>query len=189
MDYEGLLFVPGVNNGGFYGFPERSRRRASWNLLHTLAHRSSLLWKKIGRLRHPTSIINDFRETLNVCGLFDLVMKGHWFTWERSRGTTHFVDERLDRALAISSWLGVFSTSEVINLDVVSSDHNVILLKPSSTVFCRNKRFRFENSWLLESKCKAIVKQGWLNCNDEDIRNRIASCGRVGEIFRFWGIM
>ncbi|GAU30882.1 hypothetical protein TSUD_15680 [Trifolium subterraneum] len=58
----------------YYGYPERSRRRAAWDLLRDL----------------------------------DIPIEGHRFTWIKSRGTPHVIEERLDRAMASASWLQFF---------------------------------------------------------------------------------
>ncbi|XP_073119607.1 uncharacterized protein [Henckelia pumila] len=235
MDFEGLFYVPGLNNGGglallwkhkhmakllafssnfidvevtipgmvawrltgFYGFPERSRRSQSWNMLRVLSQRSALPWccigdfndllchsEKRGRIPHPINLINGFREAVNDSGLIDLGMKGHWFTWERSRGSDMFVEERLDRAMANSSWMNAFKTAEVSNLEVISSDHSAIFLNIDSKIIARKRRFRFENAWLLESECKAVVHHSWKICEGGDIQHRIASCGNHLQI---WG--
>lgn len=60
---------------GFYGIPQRERRRESWNLLRTLASQSTLPWcivgdfndllshdEKKGRVLHPQWLLNGFRE-------------------------------------------------------------------------------------------------------------------------------
>ncbi|XP_073119791.1 uncharacterized protein [Henckelia pumila] len=75
--------------------------------------------KKRGRIVHPTNLINGFRESVNESGLIELGMKGHWFTWERSRGTYMFVEERLDRAMDTCAWLNAFRMAEVSNLESV----------------------------------------------------------------------
>lgn len=89
----------------YYGFPEKSIRQLSWNMLKTLSRRSPLLWccvedfndifsqsKKRGRLKHPYYLINGFRETVEACELIDLDMKCHYFTWEKSIGSSNFVE-------------------------------------------------------------------------------------------------
>lgn len=96
----------------FYGYPERKRRKESWNLLRLLASQSSLPWaiggdfnnllrenEKKGRHKHPNWLLNDFRDTMIDCGIFDLPMDGFPYTWERGRGTERWVQERLDRVL------------------------------------------------------------------------------------------
>lgn len=57
----------------FYGYPERTRRNESWNLIRSLATKSSLPWcifgdfndmlyasDKMGRVLHPQSLLDGF---------------------------------------------------------------------------------------------------------------------------------
>ena len=97
----------------FYGFLERNRRKDSWNLLRILHGNSSLPWyifgdfndllspgDKMGSVEHPSWLFRGFSEALTDCGLSELELLGHQFTWERGRGTTAWVQERLDRSFA-----------------------------------------------------------------------------------------
>lgn len=68
---------------GFYGCPDRSRRKESWSMLKELAARSSIPWcvigefndmmfmheKKGGRL---SFLLEGFKDTVYECGLMDL---------------------------------------------------------------------------------------------------------------------
>lgn len=84
----------------FYGYPERSRRRDSWNLIRNLAGVSHLPWcilgdfddmlyksDKKGRHLHPNYLMDGFRITIDDSNLLELDHHGGLFTWERSRGT------------------------------------------------------------------------------------------------------
>ena len=74
---------------GYYGFPERHRRRASWTLLHALAIRSSLPWVCIGDfndllspwdkkegLAHPDWLFRGFHGALTDYSLNELFLHG-----------------------------------------------------------------------------------------------------------------
>lgn len=144
---------------GFYGYPESSRRQASWNLLRSLANVSSLPWvcigdfndllaanEKRGRHEHASWKLRGFNRAVNDCGLIDLGMEGYKFTWERSWGTDNWVEERLDRAFATDNWLHQFYRAKVCSLEASGSDHLPILLDPyPCTLNYRYSRFRFEN--------------------------------------------
>lgn len=99
---------------GYDGMPERNWRRESWNLLRKLANLSILPWccigdfndlmygsEKRGFVLHPNWLLEGFRSAVHDSGLTDLGMIGYSFTWERSRGSTSWVEDRLDRALVI----------------------------------------------------------------------------------------
>jgi hypothetical protein len=98
---------------GFYGYPEGSRRRDSWNFLRQLSRSSTLPWcvigdfndilssdEKKGRTDRANWLINGFRGAVFDAGLFDINMEGYRFTWFKSLGTERAVDEKLDRALS-----------------------------------------------------------------------------------------
>ncbi|XP_074342053.1 uncharacterized protein LOC141679451 [Apium graveolens] len=172
-----------------YGFPERSRRRDSWDLLKSLAAISSLPWvilgdfhdllreeEKKGRHKHPTWLLNVFRET--VCGISDLPMEGYPYTWERSRGTERWVQEKLDRVFVNEGCKSLFPTNKVYNLIAPSSDHSAIFLQVSVwRPVARNYKFRFENCWLRESRCSDIVAESWRRTEGLNMEQRIEVCG------------
>ena len=89
-------------------------------------------------------------------------MTGYQFTSERSRGTTSWVEERLDRAMATQPWISLFSHTIVYTLEAAESDHLPIFLDP----FCqrnksRQRRFCFENIWLNEAGCREVIQSSW----------------------------
>lgn len=92
---------------GFYGCPERRRRRESWSILKYLASKSNLPWcilgdfndmmyrdEKRGGREHPSNLLMGFTDTIHDCGLRDLGYVGEKFTWERSRGQANWIQER-----------------------------------------------------------------------------------------------
>lgn len=78
-------------------------------LLGDLATKSMLPWciigdfndmmfayEKLGGRPHPISLLEGFNEVITDCGLMDLGFTGSEFTWEKSRGTNMWIQERLD---------------------------------------------------------------------------------------------
>ena len=97
---------------GYYGHPKRCRRHEAWELLQSLGTISTLSWccsgdyndlltqaEKRGRRSHSEWLIKGFREATEASGLIDIVMEGFQFTWEKSRGTPYWIEERLDIAV------------------------------------------------------------------------------------------
>ena len=89
----------------YYGFPERHRQRASC----ALASHSSLPWvcigdftdllspsDKKGGVAHLDWLFRGFHGALTNCSLNELFLHGYGFTWERSRGSPQWVQEKLD---------------------------------------------------------------------------------------------
>ena len=119
------------------------------------------------------SILNGSFEAINDCELSELELMGHQFTWERGRGTTAWIQERLDRAFTSVSWFEEFLLSRLTNLLASSSDHSPILLeldithKPGYT-----HRFRFENLWVQEQDFNENLKRWWKSSSDKDLLGR-----------------
>ena len=80
---------------GFYGHPERHRRRESRQLLKSLKKKSNLPWccigdfndllaqtEKRGMFSHPHSLIRGFRDAVEESELEEVRMCSYQFTWE-----------------------------------------------------------------------------------------------------------
>lgn len=106
---------------GFYGIPESSRRRESWNFIRNLSDSSNLPWcviddfnellssnEKKGITDRPNWMITDFRQAIQDVGLFDIPLEGYSFTWFKSLGTSRVVEERLDKVVTNTDWRNFF---------------------------------------------------------------------------------
>ncbi|XP_031127606.1 uncharacterized protein LOC116029699 [Ipomoea triloba] len=155
----------------FYGFPERTRRQQSWDLLRQLKGQSTLPWivlgdfndllyhsEKRGPNPHPESLMMGFGDALQDCRLMDLGMMGNQFTWERGRGTEAWVEERLDRAVATLEWSDIFEE-----------------VSPTWPV---RKKFRFEAAWLLDDGCRIVVEHAWGLSIGMEFQERVFGCGQ-----------
>lgn len=101
----------------FYGFLEREWRQQSWDFLQFLATKSQLPWcvvgdfndllyssDKKGRHPHPQYLLIGFNNAIEDCSLAEVELKGGAYTWEKIKGTSDWVRERLDRAFDSDSW-------------------------------------------------------------------------------------
>ncbi|XP_074347087.1 uncharacterized protein LOC141685909 [Apium graveolens] len=161
----------------FYGYPERAKRRDSWSLIRRLSGLDSLPWlimgdfndlmyesDKQGNVPHPNYLLNGFRETITDRHLSEIDLCGGNFTWEKSRGSTNWVGEKLDRGFASSSWWTKFPLCNLRVIQTSHSDHdpiNLVLLKVD--ISKQKFQFRFENMWLKESSFVAEVTEAWKN--------------------------
>ncbi|XP_031101977.1 uncharacterized protein LOC116005882 [Ipomoea triloba] len=159
----------------FYGYPERARRQQAWDFLRDLKRRSSLPWvvigdfndlachsEKIGGAGHPENLIRGFNDALQDCELFDLGYRGYGFTWERGRGTDHWIEERLDRAVCTPDWRDLYNDASVLTLHAISSVHSAIFMDLNSrNIRHPPRRFKFEAAWLLDANCKQVVEASW----------------------------
>lgn len=160
----------------FYGYSERSRRRASWDMLRSIGQDVNSPWlcigdfndllsqdDKIGLHEHPDWCIRGFREVVVDCNLLDMPLLGYLYTWSQSRGKPNAVGERLDRALVTPNWLSLYPDAHLINGLAPISDHSPFFLKTCDTVAPRRQSsFKFENKWLREEGIEDVVREGWL---------------------------
>ncbi|KAL0405661.1 UNVERIFIED_CONTAM: putative mitochondrial protein [Sesamum latifolium] len=163
---------------GFYGHPDASKWKTTWNLLRQLRQLSSRPWlcvgdfneilhhyeKEEGNLRAKWQI-DDFRQCLTDCELNDLGYKGYHFTWWNRREEPNTVQARLDRAVCSDTWADSFPAVQVYQEHNSASDHGVLWVDLQPTVETtprRNKRlFRFEAAWTKVEECDDIITQSW----------------------------
>ncbi|MCH97306.1 endonuclease/exonuclease/phosphatase family protein [Trifolium medium] len=118
-----------------------------------------------------------FRQAVSDCDLSDIPIEGHPFTWIKSRGTPHVIEERLDRAMASTSWLHLFPHVRLSNLLASHSYHSPILLQCKPIIRTRiNHSFRFENSWLKKPDLEEVVLEGWGGNENLEVVDRVARC-------------
>ena len=135
--------------------------------------------EKRGNHPHPGSLIEAFRQAVTDCGLSDLGYVGYAYTWERGRGTTRWVEERLDRALVYADWKHLFNQSRLIHLSVSTFDHLPVLLELRKFVPRQSlRRFKYENSWSLEPQCYEVVRQSWGSNGDSDVMSKLVRCSK-----------
>ena len=137
-----------------------------------------LLKLKRGRLNHPNSLIQGFREVVDYCGLKDVSISGYPFTWEKSRGFVNWVEERLNRAMVTNLWFSLFENACVFNLKTPTSDHSALFLEFIVEVKQHTRRFRFENAWINEGGCRNIVVDSWNRNPNNDVQRKILTCSR-----------
>lgn len=65
--------------------------------------------EKLGGIFRADSLMNQFRVTLEDCGLYDLGYRGYRYTWSNGQCGMNNIQERLDRALANEDWCPTFS--------------------------------------------------------------------------------
>ncbi|KAK8983247.1 hypothetical protein V6N11_057995 [Hibiscus sabdariffa] len=122
----------------------------------------SLNEKKGGLLRNEWQMQN-LRDALGDCELFDLGYNGNWYTWEWGRTSANNIRARLDRGVANSAWDSLFPDYRLDHLPHSFSDHCPLLLDTCANLGQSQQfwHFRFEASWLLESSCEAEVEHLW----------------------------
>uniref|UniRef100_A0A803QRP6 Reverse transcriptase domain-containing protein n=1 Tax=Cannabis sativa TaxID=3483 RepID=A0A803QRP6_CANSA len=183
---------------GFYGEPNRSLRKNTWDQIRYLKTKYTLPWCIIGDLNnvssqsdkrggnpYPNWLIEGFGDMLEDCSLIDMDLCGYPYTWERGRGTSAWIEVRIDRGLVSQSWLDIFLLAKLLNIEVTTSDHCPLqLVLNAETRPAFKKHFRFENLWLREPGCHQIVKDIWEVYSGCFMMDKIRFCG---EKLLVWG--
>ncbi|XP_074271629.1 uncharacterized protein LOC141595561 [Silene latifolia] len=161
---------------GFYGWPVVADRYLSWELLRELGAQSSDPWVCIEDFNeilfamemkggsHAQWQMNNFRETVDDCGLHDMDFEGYAFTYDNGQAEKDNRQSRLDRALCNEAWSNCFPRAKLIHLDREWSDHAPIklLLNRRDERESRGQRlFRFEQIWVGEEGCEDTIRNTW----------------------------
>ncbi|XP_042962454.1 uncharacterized protein LOC122296722 [Carya illinoinensis] len=160
-----------------YGLPETHLCSRTWSLLRSLRRSNGDAWLVLGDLNEtmfhhekqggnpkPDSQIAAFRDVVEECELRDLGFSGYKFTWSNRREGHAYVNEQLDRFLANSSWWNFYPQAKVIHGLVAYSDHLPIWIElegDTGIPVKKKKLFRFEEMWIGNSQCEAIIKDQW----------------------------
>lgn len=144
---------------GFYGEPDTSKRKRTWNLLKRLVEVSYRDWVCMGDfnevlLSHekrgggimPEWRMRDFREALSDAGLIDIGYTGYDYTWCNNHEFPSTIEERLDRVVVNSGWHALYPAAQVQHLSTRNFDHLPLLLLldgPRSQSHRPKKQFLF----------------------------------------------
>lgn len=106
--------------------------------------------------------MNGFRNAIEDCNLSEIDLEGGQYTWEKSKGSSEWVRERLDKAFASQTWWHRFPLYRLSVSHTLVSDHDPICLELCYATFSRkNFMFKFENIWLKEPNFHAKVANYW----------------------------
>jgi hypothetical protein len=103
-------------------------------------------------------LMGTFRNTLNICELFEFNLQNRKFTWSTERENLTLV--RLDRVFCNKEWDLLLSNFSLLALSSSLSDHCPLIL--CQQIRPRNRdRFHFENFWPRIPGFSEVVQQAW----------------------------
>jgi hypothetical protein len=117
--------------------------------------------ENLGGRPYASSSTDAFHGFLNSCGMIDLRFSSNPFTWSNKRRDHHLIKEHLDRGIATSHWVHLFSHYSVQHLPTYSSDHNPIILNTAPTDLTLQRPFRFEEFWTYDPSCGSTISYAW----------------------------
>lgn len=121
--------------------------------------------EKRGGMEVRAKRLVDFCQTLLDCNLQDLGAKGYKFTWRNKRLNGSFIEARLDRFVANTSWKDFFPKTVASNLVGSDSYHDPILLNLEPDLSRRRRDsvpFCFEAMWIRHEGCKEVIFEAWM---------------------------
>ncbi|XP_008227636.1 PREDICTED: uncharacterized protein LOC103327128 [Prunus mume] len=122
--------------------------------------------KSGSRLRRDAQM-EEFKQAITDCCLFQFEFTGYPFTWSNKRKDTTHMEARLDRRfgnLALLQHWGNFTSHHLV---AFSSDHHPILIASDGPQGDNargprgRRRFQFEEAWIMEVDCDEVVRQSW----------------------------
>lgn len=184
---------------GNYGWAERGNKHLTWQLMRELKEGGDRNWicagdfnevcfnsEKVGGAHCDWSRMEDFRQAIEDCRLFDLGYNGHKFTWSNNQTDSHHIEERLDRFLASYEWNTMFGNYLVEHLIRKSSYHCPILLDMQPILDTRKPKqifFRLESMWFKDSSFMQVCRDAWQSHSlvphdSGELQAMVTSCGR-----------
>ncbi|KAF4354333.1 hypothetical protein F8388_022995 [Cannabis sativa] len=162
----------------FYGNPEASQRKFSWELLRNISREVQGAWLCIGDFNEIVSLaekvggriksagaMEEFREVINDCRLIDFSSSKTDLTWCNEHESNPIM-ERLDRGLCNDESLQCFAGADIKVLDWWASDHRPLVVEmplgndSQGEEHGRKKgRFHFEEAWCEEDQWKDIIEE------------------------------
>uniref|UniRef100_A0A803Q9W0 Reverse transcriptase n=1 Tax=Cannabis sativa TaxID=3483 RepID=A0A803Q9W0_CANSA len=186
---------------GFYGDPDPSQRKHSWQLLKRIARNHNGPWlcggdfneirgihEKLGGGGKPGYLMKNFNHAIDTCALREIDYEGSQFTWCNGRAA-NMIYERLDRVMVNNNWWKIYAIAKVKHLSRWCSDHSPLLLT-FNTIPCGDQkkqrwgyRFHYEKAWADKEECQKIIEDIWKEGNSitsaTDLDEILNNCGTM----------
>ncbi|WZY83148.1 hypothetical protein YC2023_029532 [Brassica napus] len=202
VDLEILFFSPNVIdtkisfNGKtvfvsyIYGAPQRENRARFWELLSDIVLQRQAPWlitgdfndlldnseKVGGPLRWEGSFLS-FRNFVSQYDLWDLQFSGNSLSWRGTR-YTHFIQSRLDRAMANVEWMEMFPAARSENLSFEGSDHRPIVTHFDQNLKKKKGSFRYDRSLSSKPEARTLIQDTWQEDSADTVLNKICKVRR-----------
>ncbi|CAA0827445.1 Unknown protein, partial [Striga hermonthica] len=113
------------------------------------------------QVRSKQASFSTFREFIRTLGVVEIMSVGQPFTWANNRRGSSFVEEKLDRFFVSPDLNMQFPNSIVKHINLISSDHCMILLDCLPEILTGKKRFCFDASWVQMENFNSVVEDAW----------------------------
>lgn len=156
-----------------YGASNTEDRPAFWRLMTEIGLGRTDTWlltgdfndlldnseKVGGPLRWEGSFLS-FRNIVSQYGLWDLQFLGNSLSWRGIR-YTHFIQSRLDRAMANMDWMDMFPAARCEYIRFEGSDHRPLLTHFDQHLKKKKGMFRYDRRLSDKREVRDIVESMW----------------------------
>ncbi|XP_074288829.1 uncharacterized protein LOC141613981 [Silene latifolia] len=156
-----------------YGCNKDSDRHDLWNSLIQMKANYLEPWIVMGDFNNvlhfderigssvTAAEVRAFQDCVDVCGLYDLIVTGAYFTWNNKQEGECRVFSRIDRVMANASWI-LNGPSGIANfLPEGLYDHSPCILSLWEDCDRKKNSFKYFNMWGKDEKFLSIVQQTW----------------------------
>lgn len=173
-----------------YGAPNREDRPKFWESLSEIGAQRSAPWlltgdfndlldnseKVGGPLRWEGSFLS-FRNFVSLNGLWDLQFSGNSLSWRGTR-YTHFIQSRLDRAMANIEWMEMFPAARSEYLRFEGSDHRPMLTHFDQHLKKKKGLFRYDRRLSEKPEVRTLVETTWNSSSTDSVLTKISQIRR-----------
>ncbi|KAL1201041.1 hypothetical protein V5N11_022563 [Cardamine amara subsp. amara] len=136
-----------------------SNRKASWIMIGDFNELTGNQEKRGGKMRSVASFVL-FNSMIHHCGMLEFPCYGDQLSWRGRRGK-QIVRCLLDRVLGNDDFHDYYPCSKVNYLDMIGSDHRLILLSCAKSQSFARCQFRFDKRWFGKDGLAEAVDSGW----------------------------
>lgn len=118
-----------------------------------------------------------FRNFVSMNGMWDLQFSGNSLSWRGTR-YTHFIQSRLDRAMANIDWMELFPAARSEYLRFEGSDHRPLLTQFDQHLKEKKGLFRYDRRLSEKPEIRSLVETSWNSSATDSVITKICNVGR-----------
>ncbi|KAK9668538.1 hypothetical protein RND81_13G067700 [Saponaria officinalis] len=156
-----------------YAFNDTNERKVLWQRMNVLRTSIAGPWVMCGDFntvlspmermggRTTNEEMDDFRNCIEDCGLFDGYVTGCFFTWNNKQGPEMRVYSRLDRFLVNQHWFDSMPDAYAHFHNEGLFDHTPCTIQVRCADFKSRRSFKYFNMWSSVDEFLPCVAQTW----------------------------
>ncbi|CAL9232334.1 unnamed protein product [Arabidopsis halleri] len=134
--------------------------------------------EKIGGALIRDSSCIEFRQMLNVCGLWEVKHVGYQFSWFGNRNDK-LVQCQLDRTVANQAWMDMFPQAQATYLQKICSDHNPLINSLMGMKWKTWAGFKYDKRWVQREGFTDLMAQFWIHnasSTEKPMMEKLGNC-------------